>query len=58
VLRTLAVAARPISPAFARQNRTALAMDTGKLTVDAPVTNTLGLPTHTLSDALARFVAG
>jgi len=36
LLRILSVLARPISPAFARQNQTALAMDTGLLTVDAP----------------------
>ena len=57
VLHTLAVAARPISPAFARQNRTALAMDTGKLTVESDVTDTLGLPARTLLDAVSGFVA-
>lgn len=58
VLRALAVAARPISPSFARQNRTALAMDTGRLSVDAPAANTLRLPALPLPDVLARFVAG
>lgn len=57
VLRILAIAARPISPAFARQNHTALAMDTGQLTVDVPTADALGLPTHTVSEVLARFVA-
>ncbi len=57
VLRTLAIAARPTSPAFARQSHTALVMDTGTLTVDVPAANPLGLPAHTLSDVLARFVA-
>lgn len=58
VLRTLAIAARPISPAFARQNHTALAMDSGQLTTDAtPAGDTLALPTHPLSYVLARFVA-
>ncbi len=37
MLRSMAVAARPFRPAFARQNRTALAMDTGALGVPAPV---------------------
>lgn len=57
VLRTLAIAARPICPAFARQNHTALAMDTGQLTIDISAANTLGFPAHTLSDVIARFVA-
>jgi uncharacterized protein YbjT (DUF2867 family) len=56
VLRTLAIAARPINPALARQNHTALAMDTGLLTIDAPATDSLGLPAQTLSDVLAGFV--
>lgn len=55
LLRTLAVLARPVSPAFARQNRTALAMDTGVLTVDAPATSPLALPRQTLPDVLATF---
>lgn len=35
-LRTLSVLAHPISPAFARQNRTTLAMDTGTLSFSGP----------------------
>lgn len=57
VLRAMAVAARPISPAFARQNCTVLAMDTAELPVDAPVADSLGLPARSVSDVLARFVA-
>jgi len=57
VMRVLAAAARPISPAFARQNHTALAMDTGQLTIDVAAAGSLGLPAHTVSDVLARFVA-
>lgn len=55
LLRTLSVLGRPISPAFARQNQTALGMDTGTLTVDAPAASPLGLPRQTLPDVLARF---
>ena len=36
LLRTFSILARPLNPAFARQNQTALAMDTGLLTVGAP----------------------
>ncbi len=43
LLRTLAVLARPFSPALARQNRTALAMDTGLLSA-AAVPEPLGTP--------------
>jgi len=57
VLRVLATAARPISPAFARQNHTALAMDTGRLTVDVSAADSLGLPVHPVSDVLDRYVA-
>ncbi len=55
LLRALSVLARPLSPAFARQNQTALAMDTGTLTVDAPAASPLGLPQQTLPDVLANF---
>ena len=55
VLRTLSVLARPISPAFARQNQTALAMDTGTLTVSTPAASPLGPPGQTLSAVLARL---
>jgi uncharacterized protein YbjT (DUF2867 family) len=57
VLRAMAVAAHPISPAFARRNRTALAMDAATLPGDAPAADALGLPTHTVSDVLTQFVA-
>jgi uncharacterized protein YbjT (DUF2867 family) len=57
VLRMLSVLAGPLSPVFARQNKTALAMDTGVLTFDAPVTARPGLPPQTLADVLARFTA-
>jgi uncharacterized protein YbjT (DUF2867 family) len=57
VLRVLATAARPISPAFARQNQAALAMDTGRLTSDISTADSLGLPAQPMSDAVARFVA-
>jgi len=55
LLRALSVLARPISPAFARQNQTALAMDIGVLAVDAAAASPLGLPRQTLPDVLARF---
>ena len=55
LLRTLSVLARTVSPAFARQNQTALTMDIGVLTVDAPTASPLGLPRQTLPDVLARF---
>ncbi len=54
LLRTLSVVARPLSPAFARQNQAALAMDTGVLTVDSPNADTLDLPWQSLPDVLAR----
>ena len=54
LLRTLSVVARPLSPAFARQNQAALAMDTGVLTVDSGSADTLDLPWQPLPDVLAR----
>jgi uncharacterized protein YbjT (DUF2867 family) len=54
-LRMLSVLAGPLSPAFARQNRTALAMDTGVLTVDVPATARPERPQQALADVLARF---
>jgi uncharacterized protein YbjT (DUF2867 family) len=62
VLRTLAFAARPISPSFARQNLTALAMDTGPLSVGGASGSTtsstaLDEPAHSLAEVLARPVA-
>lgn len=56
-LRVMSLAARPISPAFARQNRMALAMDTGQLPGCTSAADSLGLPMHALADVLARFVA-
>jgi uncharacterized protein YbjT (DUF2867 family) len=57
VLRIMATAARPISPAFARQNQAAFAMDTGRLTADSSAADSLGLPAQLMSDVVARFVA-
>ena len=54
LLRVLGVVARPLNPAFARQNKTALAMDTGRLTgPTAP--GALSPSHHTLPDVLAQF---
>ncbi len=52
VLRILSVLAGPINPAFARQNNTALAMDTIVLTEDTAAASPTGRPLHTLSDVL------
>jgi uncharacterized protein YbjT (DUF2867 family) len=57
VLRALGFAARPISPAFARQNSTALAMDTGRLSAGLSSGHELTAPAQRLTDVLARFVA-
>jgi uncharacterized protein YbjT (DUF2867 family) len=57
VLRTMALAARPISPAFARQNRTALAMDTGQLSADTASNDSVDVRAHPLAEVLARPVA-
>ncbi|MEP6979278.1 MAG: NAD(P)H-binding protein [Nakamurella sp.] len=54
-LRILAVLARPISPAFARQNRTALAMDTGTLTASDPAAGQSWPSRQTLPEVLAGF---
>ncbi|MGH1526166.1 SDR family oxidoreductase [Leifsonia sp. L25] len=53
LLRLLSVAAAPLSPAFARQNRTALAMDTGVPRPEAPVVGPIDGPRRTLGDVLA-----
>lgn len=55
LLRVLSVVARPLSPAFARQNQTALAMDSGTLTVHASGAGPLELPRQTVPDVLARL---
>ncbi len=57
VLWTMAVLARPLSPAFARQNNTALAMDTGLLTVDVAAATSLALPRQTVPDVIVRFAS-
>lgn len=57
LLRALSVLARPLSPAFARQNQTALAMDTALLTTDTPTASPLGLPQHPWPDVLASFTS-
>jgi NADH dehydrogenase len=56
VLRALAVLARPLNPGFARQNRTALAMDTGQVAVPAAAANPLGPPPRTVADVVAGSV--
>lgn len=57
LLSALSILARPLNPAFARQSLTALAMDTGLLSVGVPDANALDLPRQTLADVLARFTA-
>jgi hypothetical protein len=52
VLRAFSVLARPINPAFARQNGTALVMDTTALAADRSQSRALGLPKRTLTDVL------
>lgn len=57
LLRALSVVAAPLSPAFARQNRTALAMDTGVPRAEAPVAGPIDGPHRTLGDVLAGSTA-
>ncbi|MEP7054808.1 MAG: NAD(P)H-binding protein [Actinomycetota bacterium] len=52
LLRTMAVVARPVRPAFARQNRTALAMDVTTLGDLSAPASPLGVPLRTAADAL------
>jgi NADH dehydrogenase len=52
VLRALSILARPINPAFARQNGTALLMDTAALAADPAESSAPGLPRRTLADVL------
>jgi hypothetical protein len=60
MLRLMSVLARPVSPAFARQARAAVVMNTTDMTADGagvqhpPPT----VPTTTLDDVLARQRAG
>ena len=49
--------ARPLNPAFARQNRAALAMDTGVPRAEAPVAGPIDVPHRTLGDVLAGSTA-
>lgn len=55
VLRAMSIVARPISPAFARQNATALAMDTIALPGSVLPVSPLGTTRRSLADVLARF---
>jgi hypothetical protein len=48
----LSILARPINPAFARQNGTALLMDTAALAADPAESSAPGLPRRTLADVL------
>ncbi|MDQ1718168.1 MAG: hypothetical protein QOE89_2121 [Pseudonocardiales bacterium] len=52
VLRAFSMLARPINPAFARQNGTALVMDTAVLAADPAQSIALGSPRRTLTDVL------
>lgn len=52
-LRMVSLLAGPMNPALARQSRTALAMDTGKLTAGVPALP-VGLPRQSLSEVLSR----
>jgi NADH dehydrogenase len=52
VLRAFSILARPINPAFARQNGTALVMDTAVLAADPAQSIALGSPRRTLTDVL------
>ena len=58
LLRALAVLARPLSPAFARQNRTALALDTGQIPVSVTAADVLGSPPRTVTDVLGMAPRG
>jgi hypothetical protein len=53
MLRALSVAARPFSPAFARQNHTALVMDTIRLPASVVPVGPLGMARRTVADVLA-----
>ena len=58
MLRALSVVAVPLSPAFARQNRMALAMDTGVPAAGVTAAAPLGGPHRTLGDVLAESAVG
>jgi hypothetical protein len=53
LLRALSILAAPVNPAFARQNRTALAMDTVSLSVD-PAVGPQDRGPATMTEVLAR----
>jgi uncharacterized protein YbjT (DUF2867 family) len=53
VLAALGALARPVSPAFARQNRTALAMDREPLHAGAAAVDALGHPVRSVLEVLA-----
>lgn len=55
MLRTLAALARPIHPAFARKNRTAVAMDTTGSATRTEAANLLGRAPLTASDVLSAL---
>lgn len=57
MLRVLSVLAGPVRPAFARQNRTALAMDSGGMSVDVAEGFAMPLPTQSVSDVLAASIS-
>jgi uncharacterized protein YbjT (DUF2867 family) len=58
VLRAMSVLARPFAPAFARQNRAALAMDTVPLPGGIEPVSPLGTARRSLEDVLADLPAG
>ncbi len=55
VLRTLATLTRPVNPAFARANRTALTMDTAAPGPRVDTASLLGRAPQTVADVLARL---
>jgi len=55
VLRTLATLTRPVNPAFARGNRTALTMDTAGPGPRVDTASLLGRAPQTVADVLARL---
>ena len=53
MLRVLATAARPVNPAFARQNRAAVIMDTTPLATATDLTTLLGRPPQQLAEVIS-----